>query len=285
MTWCPGTDCGRVVEVPHAEARPITCDCGYTFCFFCGHAWHDPISCDLLKKWLDKCSETANWSNSNTEDCPMCQIAVEKGSDHMMCGNVSCRFEFCPICLGPWSRDGCYSCIHYDDTEVKRARNPQERSRAALQRYMHYYNRYMNYQDSLKLEHKILQSVHAKMEQMEQHGFPWIETQVLNQAAAALSEARRTLMYAYVLAFYLTPNNATRLFYDNLQDLEQSTEQLSEFVERDLDNEDISLAAFAALKQKVEDKYRYVDQRRHMSLKHCAEGKVKGEWKFNADVE
>ncbi|KAH7675899.1 ubiquitin-conjugating enzyme E2-binding protein 1, partial [Aphelenchoides avenae] len=130
MTRCPGTDCGFIVELTHANARPITCDCGYTFCFFCGHAWHDPVGCDLLKKWLKKCSEPANWLNAKTEVCPnpKCQLAVEKddGSDHMMCGNVSCRFDVCPICLGPWSRNGCDACIHYDDTEVKRARNPQE---------------------------------------------------------------------------------------------------------------------------------------------------------------
>ncbi|KAH7709902.1 ubiquitin-conjugating enzyme E2-binding protein 1 [Aphelenchoides avenae] len=301
MASCPGTDCGRIVELTHAKARPITCDCGYTFCSSCSHAWHDPVGCDLLKTWLKKCSEPANWLNAKTEVCPKCQllsswcrdfllrIAVEKdaGSDHMMCGNVSCRFEFCicPMCLGPWDRNGCYACNNYDETTIKRARNPQERSRAALRRYLHYRNRYTNHQNSLKLEHKILQSVHAKMEQMEQHGFSWTDTHFLKRAVDVLSEARRTLMYAHAFAFYLVQNTATKLFEDNLQDLQLATEQLSEFVERDLDNEDISLAAFAALKQKVEDKYRYVDQRRHMLLKHCAEGKVKGEWKFNADVE
>ncbi|KAH7708929.1 ubiquitin-conjugating enzyme E2-binding protein 1 [Aphelenchoides avenae] len=287
LKWCPGTDCGRIVEVSHTDTRPITCDCGYTFCFFCSHAWHDPVGCDLLKKWLKKCSETANWSNTQTEACPNCQLAVVKdaGSDHMMCGNVSCRFEFCPICLGPWSRNGCDACSHYDDTEIKRARNSQERSRAALRRYLHYYNRYLYHQNSLKLEHKILLAVHTKTGYLEQHGFSWTETHFLKRAVDVLSEARRTLMYAHAFAFYLVQNTATKLFEDNLHELQLATEQLSEFTESDVGNEDISLVAFAALKQKVEDKYRYVDQRRHMLLKHCAEGKIKGEWKFNADVE
>ncbi|KAH7728491.1 E3 ubiquitin-protein ligase arih1 [Aphelenchoides avenae] len=290
LKWCPGTDCGRIVEVSHAEPRPITCDCGYTFCFFCSHAWHDPVGCDLLKKWLKKCnddSETSNWLNANTKDCPKCQITIEKdgGCNHMTCKNVSCRFEFCWMCLGPWGPHGSgwYSCNRYDDTAAKQARDAQERSRAALQRYLHYYNRYMNHQNSLKLEHKLYATVNQKMEQMQQHDFSWIETQFLKQAVDVLSEARRTLMYTYAFAFYLAQNNATKLFEDNQQDLELTTEQLSEFLERDLDHEDTS--KLVALKQKVQDKYRYVDQRRQVLLKHCDEGKDKGEWKFNTDVE
>lgn len=63
------------------------------------------------------------------------------------------------------------------------------------------------------------------MEQMQQHDFSWIETQFLKQAVDVLSEARRTLMYTYAFAFYLAQNNATKLFEDNQQDLELTTEQ------------------------------------------------------------
>lgn len=75
----------------------------------------------------------------------------------MTCKNVACKMEFCWMCLGPWEPHGSswYSCNRYDDTLAKQARDAQERSRAALQRYLHYYNRYMNHQQSLKLEHKV----------------------------------------------------------------------------------------------------------------------------------
>lgn len=39
--------------------------------------WHEPINCRLLKLWLKKCSddsETANWLNANTKDCPKCHV-------------------------------------------------------------------------------------------------------------------------------------------------------------------------------------------------------------------
>lgn len=84
------------------------------------------------------------------------------------------------------------------------------------------------------------------MEQMQQHNFSWIETQFLKKAVDVLSECRRTLMYTYVFAFYLQQNNMTKIFEDNQQDLELATEQLSEFLERDLEDENL-----VTLKQKV----------------------------------
>uniref|UniRef100_A0A183BVU2 NADH dehydrogenase [ubiquinone] 1 beta subcomplex subunit 6 n=1 Tax=Globodera pallida TaxID=36090 RepID=A0A183BVU2_GLOPA len=225
------------------------------------------ISCEKLKTWLKKCSddsETSNWLNANTKDCPQCQVTIEKdgGCNHMTCKNLACKFEFCWMCLGPWaphvSGSGWYSCNRYDDDAARRARDAQERSRAALQRYLHYYMRYTNHQNSLKLERKML-------------GFSWIETQFLQKAVEVLIECRRTLMYTYVFAFYLVQNNITKLFEDNQSDLELATEQLSEYLERELPNEKVA---------EVQDKYRYVEQRRQTLLKHCVEGHEHNEWKF-----
>lgn len=75
----------------------------------------------------------------------------------MTCRNSSCKMEFCWMCLGPWEPHGSswYSCNRYDDTLAKQARDAQEKSRAALQRYLHYYNRFMNHQQSLRFEHRV----------------------------------------------------------------------------------------------------------------------------------
>jgi hypothetical protein len=77
------------------------------------------------------------------------------------------------MCLGPWEPHGSswYACNRFDDTQAKNARDAQEvrvrtvhtftraqqlqRSRAALARYLHYCNRYMNHMRSSKLEHKV----------------------------------------------------------------------------------------------------------------------------------
>lgn len=71
-----------------------------------------------------------------------------------------------------WHR---YNCNRYDEEEAKAARDAQERSRAALQRYLFYCNRYMNHMQSLKFEHKLYASVKEKMEEMQQHNMSWIE--------------------------------------------------------------------------------------------------------------
>lgn len=77
LRWCPAADCGHVVEVGHLEARPVKCTCGTVFCFACGHEWHEPVNCRLLKLWIKKCnddSETSNWISANTKECPKCQV-------------------------------------------------------------------------------------------------------------------------------------------------------------------------------------------------------------------
>ena len=109
------------------------------------------------------------------------------------------------------------------------------------------------------------------MEEMQQHNMSWIEVQFLKKAVDILCECRRTLMYTYVFAYYLKKNNESEIFevdifnlifwkfvfifiiffQDNQKDLENATETLSEYLERD-----ISATNLVDIKQKVQDKYR-----------------------------
>lgn len=89
LRWCPSTGCTYAIKVLYADARPAKCKCGHDFCFECGENWHDPVQCDLLKKWMQKCSddsETSNWIAANTKDCPKCKATIEKngGCNHMV---------------------------------------------------------------------------------------------------------------------------------------------------------------------------------------------------------
>lgn len=55
------------------------CKCGYEFCFDCGEISHDPISCDLLKKWMLMGNEETNsYLSKYTKVCPHCGILIEK---------------------------------------------------------------------------------------------------------------------------------------------------------------------------------------------------------------
>ena len=78
---------------------------------------------------------------------------VEKtgGCNHLICKNQACKYEFCWICLGAWEPHGSswYNCSRFNEDDTKKARDDQERSRSALQRYLHYYKRYHNHHESL----------------------------------------------------------------------------------------------------------------------------------------
>jgi ariadne-1 len=105
-----------------------------------------------------------------------------------------------------------YNCNRYDEEEAKAARDAQEKSRSALQRYLFYCNRYMNHMQSLKFENKLYASIKEKMEEMQQHNMSWIEVQFLKKAVDILCQCRQTLMYTYVFAYYLRKNNQSVIF-------------------------------------------------------------------------
>ncbi|XP_031718153.1 E3 ubiquitin-protein ligase arih1 isoform X1 [Anarhichas minor] len=292
LKWCPAPDCHHVVKVQYPDAKPVRCKCGRQFCFNCGENWHDPVKCKWLRKWIKKCdddSETSNWIAANTKECPKCHVTIEKdgGCNHMVCRNQNCKAEFCWVCLGPWEPHGSawYNCNRYNEDDAKAARDAQEfhavcaqRSRAALQRYLFYCNRYMNHMQSLRFEHKLYAQVKQKMEEMQQHNMSWIEVQFLKKAVDVLCQCRSTLMFTYVFAFYLKKNNQSIIFENNQADLENATEVLSGYLERD-----ISQDSLQDIKQKVQDKYRYCESRRRVLLQHVHEGYEKDLWEYIED--
>ncbi|XP_078621115.1 E3 ubiquitin-protein ligase arih1-like isoform X5 [Branchiostoma floridae x Branchiostoma japonicum] len=255
MKWCPAPDCKYAVRVQYVDAKPVSCACGHSFCFSCSENWHDPVKCSWLKKWKKKCdddSETSNWIAANTKECPKCHVTIEKdgGCNHMVCRNQNCKADFCWVCLGPWEPHGSswYNCNRYDEEEAKAARDAQE----------------------------LYAQVKLKMEEMQQHNMSWIEVQFLKKAVDVLCQCRTVLMYTYVFAFYLKKNNQSIMFEDNQKDLENATECLSEYLERD-----ISADSLVDIKQKVQDKYRYCESRVNVLLQHVHEGYEKDFWEYN----
>ncbi|KAI1718005.1 IBR domain, a half RING-finger domain-containing protein [Ditylenchus destructor] len=285
--WCPGNGCGRVIKASFMNPRCVYCVCGSMFCFKCSEQWHEPIDCSLLKQWLTKCSddsETANYLNVHTKECPKCHTVIEKngGCNHMTCKSTNCRYEFCWTCMGPWGPhgQGWYACNRFEDEEAKKARDSLEKTRTALKRYLHYYHRYANHLNSLKLEKKLTTQIKQKIEMLQRHKVSWAETQFLHKAVEILRACRRTLMYTYAFAFYLEQDNESIIFESNQQDLELATEKLSELLETDV----LDLTEgynVSKLKQLIQDKYHYVEQRRMALIDHCAEGYEKNKWIFN----
>jgi len=244
LKWCPANDCTCAVKASKGQMG-VACPRGHRFCYNCMHDDHRPASCDEIKRWLVKCkddSETYNWLMSNTKACPKCATSIEKngGCNHMTCKNAGCKYEFCWVCSGPWKdhSGSYYACNKYDPEKDKTGGEvgKKESSRAALERYLHYYTRYTNHDQSLKLETEAKLKMEAKVKEMEKQGSnTWMDCQYLVEANEALHECRYALRYTYVYAFYLDKaGNHKNNFEMQQAELERQTEELAQLLERDV---------------------------------------------------
>ena len=194
-----------------------------------------------------------------------------------------CKHEFCWVCMGPWSEHGSawYSCNRYDEKAGVEARDAQSRSRASLERYLHYYNRWANHEQSAKLSVELYSKTEKKMEEMQLTSeLTWIEVQFMRKAVDEVEKCRMTLKWTYAMAYYLAKGNEKELFEDNQRDLERAVEDLSELLESPIDPEAISM-----LRQKVTDRTVYVSKRNEIMLDDTAKGFQDGRWKWNVPVE
>lgn len=244
LKWCPAPDCDRAVR-GKPDVLSVKCSCSHRFCFNCNQDDHQPASCDNLAKWLVKCrddSETYNWLIANTKPCPKCGTSIEKngGCNHMTCKNTSCKWEFCWVCSGPWKdhSGSYYNCNKYDPEKDKDTADGKKKdsSRAALERYLHYYTRYTNHHNSLKFELDAKTKMENKIKEMETLGDnTWMDCLYLNEANEALYECRYALKFTYVFAFYLPKEANFRHHFEMQQtELERQTEELAEQLEKEV---------------------------------------------------
>ncbi|KAF2237302.1 hypothetical protein EV356DRAFT_496894 [Viridothelium virens] len=281
LKWCPAPNCEYAVDCRvkqrdlNKTVPTVHCTCGHHFCFGCTLNDHQPAPCSLVKKWLKKCeddSETANWISANTKECPKCHSTIEKngGCNHMTCRK--CKHEFCWMCMGVWSEHGTswYNCNRFEEKSGSEARDAQAKSRQSLERYLHYYNRYANHEQSAKLDKDIYLKTEKKMTQLQSSsGMSWIEVQFLDAASQALQQCRQTLKWTYAFAYYLARNNLTEIFEDNQKDLELAVENLSEMFEKPTDQ-------LSGLKVEMMDKTAYCTRRRIILLSDTAENLKNG---------
>ena len=290
LKWCPAPNCVYAVDCAVKQrdlvriVPTVHCNCGYSFCFGCSHADHQPAPCGIVNKWLKKCeddSETANWISAHTKECPRCQSTIEKngGCNHMTCRK--CKHEFCWMCMGLWAEHGnsWYNCNRFEEKSGHEARDAQAKSRQSLERYLFYYNRYANHEQSAKLDKDIYLKTEKKMTQLQStSGLSWIEVQFLDIASQALQQCRQTLKWTYTFAYYLARNNLTEIFEGNQRDLELAVENLSEMFEKSVDQ-------LAGLKVEMMDKTAYCTKRRVILLDDTAENLKQGNWKFNVETD
>jgi len=257
MRWCPTPECKNAISFDFSnsmnDSSIVQCSCGFRFCFQCHREAHAPATCEQMKLWEQKCqddSETFNWKSVNCRECPKCKIAVEKngGCNHMVCRQ--CKHEWCWVCMRSWKgHNDFYSCNRFEKQLLaeKKGKKPKskrkdrelqaEKNRAALERYLHYYERYVNHDNSRQLEKNLRASVQVKIDELHQQDSTRAEVLYVEKAVEELLEARSVLKYTYAFAYYfLDPDRpatgAIKELFEYLQeDLEKTTEKLSGIVD------------------------------------------------------
>ena len=244
--WCPVAGCSLAVDTGGAGGGAscggvfLTCSAGHAFCALCNGEAHAPASCETVKAWLKKCdddSETFNWLSVNTQDCPNCKSTIEKngGCNHMTC--KKCKAEFCWVCLGEWSKHtDFYSCNKFDPEAAKAKDANKASSRAALDRYIFHFHRYINHDASAKKEGATRARAEAKMRALQEAAPAaargWGDVAFVQAGAEEAIRCRSLLKWTYVLAFSLTDGSPEKeLFCFLQQDLESRTERLSGLLE------------------------------------------------------
>ncbi|GAA5912248.1 hypothetical protein JCM8208_001312 [Rhodotorula glutinis] len=295
MRWCPAPNCEFAIQCAVAPRSldtiipTVQCACGNVFCFGCqvlDDGDHRPCCCPIVRRWVKKCkddSETSNWISANTKECNKCHSTIEKngGCNHMTC--KKCKWEFCWVCMGPWSEHGTqwYNCSRYEEKGDVNNKDAQSKSRAQLERYLHYYNRFANHEQSIRLEADLYARTEKKMDELQEHSsLSWIEVQFLAKAVETLGKVRTVLKWTYAMAFYLERNNHTIMFEDNQNDLEQAVESLSELLERPLEEDKI-----AALRQQTTDKTVYVAKRCKVLLDDTLQGYEDERWVWQEPIK
>ncbi len=241
LCFCPKGGCTRIIYCPHGRTpvpcQPVKCDCGLGFCFLCKEEIHAPANCDMLRRWLKKEqdeSETANWLVVNTKTCPnpRCGKVIFKdgGCNQVTC--LQCKFQWCWVCDGDWAtHSDHFRCNNYKPN--KEAEDKRNTAREELRKYIHYYTRYRNHDQSKKLDEGVLAKTRKRIAQEVQatHGFLG-ELDYLEDTARTLISCRFMLKYSYVYAYFLAEAGSGKiLFESNQAQLEHWTELLSGYVE------------------------------------------------------
>ncbi|PIO69551.1 hypothetical protein TELCIR_08619, partial [Teladorsagia circumcincta] len=105
-----------------------------------------------------------------------------------------------------WKTHGSeyYECSRYKENPSVAAEANHVKARRALEKYLHYYERFENHSKSLKLEQQFRDKIQRKIEaKVNDHDGTWIDWQYLHNAATLLTKCRYTLQYTYPFAYFM----------------------------------------------------------------------------------
>ncbi|KAK9832545.1 hypothetical protein WJX81_007928 [Elliptochloris bilobata] len=169
LTWCPAPGCEHAVEALvdlGAEPLDIACVCGAAFCFQCKEEAHRPVDCETVSKWIGSWAEHGE-RTGGFYACNRYEAAKKKGD--------------------------------YDEETQRR-----EHAKNALERYMHYYQRWAE-NDRARL--KALSTMKDFQEKMleklsEMTMTPTSQLRFLLDAWLQVVDCRRILKWTYAYGYY-----------------------------------------------------------------------------------
>ncbi|XP_025831611.1 ankyrin repeat and IBR domain-containing protein 1-like isoform X3 [Agrilus planipennis] len=257
------------------KSIPITShavDCGnsHFFCWECLGEAHAPCGCNQWQEWQKKiaeikpeelkasCNESEDaanclWLVTNSKPCPNCKSPIQKneGCNHMKCSK--CKFDFCWVCQESWKKHssatgGYFRCNRFEavtkadekqGTLISEAldRNNQMQE---ISRFLHYYTRFRNHENSQKMEEPLLTTANQKMEILANSlGLKFNQdngvkgTRFFEDGVRELLKARRVLCGSYVYGYYLQDDGCNKSIFEFMQnELEEVAEKLSEMIAR-----------------------------------------------------
>jgi ariadne-1 len=233
---CPRPGCVFVAQYEKRTKREINCKCGYRYCFTCGVTPHDPMPCDLAKRFMEIPDEaTRILLAATTKECPKCHklITKNKACNHMSC---PCGFQFCWLCKEEWGNHGSdgstyYNCKKYAKAQEKGVAINQEEAdfaanQAFLQSYYVYRNSYDNHAKQAAMLTKLLAAV-------EKSPHPREAVQAIKECLECTIEAERILQWSFAMSYYLKGAGSRKEFFELQQtQLSQLCESVEALVEK-----------------------------------------------------
>jgi ariadne-1 len=151
---------------------------------------------------------------------------------HMIC--KICYHEFCWLCKGTWAEHGdktggYYSCNRYDPLKHD---TPDLDLRFG--KYVHHFQRFTYHTNARKMAENRGAEIKLREPHKEPGEEPWDRAFLYDVLDLALT-CRHVLKYTYVFGFFLEDGKEKELFEFLQEDLEKSTEHLTELLFRELD--------------------------------------------------
>ncbi|KAF1758662.1 hypothetical protein GCK72_015121 [Caenorhabditis remanei] len=265
LKWCPRDGCPLAVEAEYAEISTVKCLCSFEFCFSCDRAPHDPVPCYLLAHWLENDNhDSLKMIMCESKPCPKCRVRVQNENEkskrwrRVMCPNVECHSLFCWRC-GVLSDEVHYDCQNYErpfDYE-------REKLEMDFRRYSRYHKLFEEQRLNLELEGILRDQIRDSL------------FQYLQEALNKLLECFKTLMYSYVLEFYLNEKSYTDTLEQTLKYLQDDCVKLLEaFVDLQDDYSEESIKS-------MQDLCVNAVKKRDSLLMICAEEIKNDNWTFD----